>query len=209
MFTVKKSMYSLVLMDDVVRAVDEEAYRLGTSRSNLINRILAEQFSCVTPEMHMQEIFSAVPDMLNTGFVIQPNRSGNMMTVRAALRYKYRPTVNYRVELDRIPDVYFGTLRVQIRTQNIQLINMFGDFISYWVENERNVLNMPYEAAVSPTVFTRRLINNSMRSDEETGKAICSYISLMHRSITSYFSGDSDYISCGNELRSLIKEKII
>ena len=38
-------------MDDVIRAVDEQAYRLGTSRSNLINQILAEHLSCVTPEM--------------------------------------------------------------------------------------------------------------------------------------------------------------
>ena len=36
----KKSIYSLVLMDEVIRAVDEQAYRLGTSRSNLINQIL-------------------------------------------------------------------------------------------------------------------------------------------------------------------------
>ena len=32
----KKSVYSLVLMDEVIKAVDEQAYRLGTSRSNLI-----------------------------------------------------------------------------------------------------------------------------------------------------------------------------
>ena len=39
----KRSVYSLVLMDDVIKAVDEQAYRLGTSRSNLINQILAER----------------------------------------------------------------------------------------------------------------------------------------------------------------------
>ena len=35
----KKSVYSLVLMDDVVKAIDDMAYKLNTSRSNLINQI--------------------------------------------------------------------------------------------------------------------------------------------------------------------------
>ena len=37
---VSKSVYSLVLSDDVVAAVDRAAYGLGTSRSNLINQLL-------------------------------------------------------------------------------------------------------------------------------------------------------------------------
>ena len=37
-----KSVYSLVLMDNVVSEVDKMAYEMGTSRSNLINQILAE-----------------------------------------------------------------------------------------------------------------------------------------------------------------------
>ena len=46
----KKSVYSLVLMDDIVAAIDELAYSLQTSRSNLINQILAEKVALVTPE---------------------------------------------------------------------------------------------------------------------------------------------------------------
>ena len=34
-----KSVYSVVLMDDVVDAVDRLAYEAGTNRSNMINRI--------------------------------------------------------------------------------------------------------------------------------------------------------------------------
>ena len=36
----KKTLYSLMLSDDVVRAVDELAHSLGTNRSSLINQIL-------------------------------------------------------------------------------------------------------------------------------------------------------------------------
>ena len=56
----KKSVYSLVLMDDVVEAIDRMAYSMNTSRSNLINQILAERVSYVTPEMRMRDIFSRI-----------------------------------------------------------------------------------------------------------------------------------------------------
>ena len=37
-----KSVYSLVLADEVVEAIDRMAYSMNTSRSNLINQILAD-----------------------------------------------------------------------------------------------------------------------------------------------------------------------
>ena len=127
----KKSVYSIVLMDDVIRAVDEQAYRLGTSRSNLINQILAAHLSCVTPEMRMQEIFSSISQMINSRFQVQQQRSDSLMTLRSALEYKYRPTINYRVELVRAPDNYIGTLRVHIRTQSSTLISLFSNFFQF------------------------------------------------------------------------------
>ena len=45
-----KSMYSLILMDDVVREIDKIALRMNTNRSNLVNQILAEYASMMTPE---------------------------------------------------------------------------------------------------------------------------------------------------------------
>ena len=44
-----RSIYSLLLMDDVVQAVDQLAYAQNTSRSNMINQILAEYLSVKTP----------------------------------------------------------------------------------------------------------------------------------------------------------------
>ena len=44
-------------MDNVVSEVDKLAYELGTSRSNLINQILAEYVRYTTPEMRMRAIF--------------------------------------------------------------------------------------------------------------------------------------------------------
>ena len=44
----KRTLYSLMLSDDVVRAVDELAHSLGTNRSSLINQILADYVSITT-----------------------------------------------------------------------------------------------------------------------------------------------------------------
>ena len=51
-----KSVYSLVLSDDVVAAVDRAAYGLDTSRSNLINQLLADYVSFITPEKRRKDI---------------------------------------------------------------------------------------------------------------------------------------------------------
>lgn len=67
----KKSVYSLVLMDDVVNAIDDMAYQMNTSRSNLINQILAEHVSYITPEMRMKDIFDCVRTMMDNHFQIQ------------------------------------------------------------------------------------------------------------------------------------------
>lgn len=52
-----KSVYSLVLMDDIVAAVDRLAYQQGTSRSNMVNRILAEYVQMDTPENRIPHDF--------------------------------------------------------------------------------------------------------------------------------------------------------
>lgn len=212
----KKSVYSIVLMDDVIRAVDEQAYRLGTSRSNLINQILAAHLSCVTPEMRMQKIFSSISQMINSRFQVQQQRSDSLMTLRSALEYKYRPTINYRVELVRAPDNYIGTLRVHIRTQSSTLISLFSNFFNWWADFELWILNgtdcPDYSCELSPGCFTRKLIYCE-RSAEETGEAIYSYIELLDRTIRLYFSAPQSFSQetpvVEREYRKLLERTII
>ena len=75
----KKSVYSLVLMDDVVNVIDDMAYQMNTSRSNLINQILAEHVSYITPEMRMKDIFDCVRTMMDNHFQIQGQASDAML----------------------------------------------------------------------------------------------------------------------------------
>ena len=60
----KKTLYSLMLSEEVVAEVDRLAHRLGTNRSNLINQILAEHVNLVTPERRINDIFSAIEQIM-------------------------------------------------------------------------------------------------------------------------------------------------
>lgn len=209
----KKSVYSLVLMDSVIKAVDEQAYRLGTSRSNLINQILAEHLCCVTPEMRMREIFDSVTEMISKSFQVQQQGSSSLMTLKTALAYKYRPAVNYKVELQREPDKFIGQLRVQIRTQSKPLISLFNRFFLYRAEMEKRCLSengcQLFTCEISSGCFTRKLINGT--SGDKTGTAISEYLTHLNKSMQLYFSSPEDFpeYPVENEYREILSRHII
>ena len=95
----KKTLYSLMLSDEVVREVDSLAHRLGTNRSNLINQILAEYVNYTTPERRINEILSAMEQLMSPSRELVPFFTPNSfsMSLKSSLEYKYRPTVKYEV----------------------------------------------------------------------------------------------------------------
>ena len=101
----KKSTYSVVLSDRVVAEIDRLAYRKGTNRSSMINEILAGYVSMTTPEQRISRIFSDMAAVLYPGEVFRELAppTPSVMSMRAALAYKYNPTVRYTVELFRDP----------------------------------------------------------------------------------------------------------
>lgn len=212
----KRSIYSLVLADDVIKAVDREAARIGTSRSNLINQILAAELSCITPEMRMREIFDSLTEHIGRNFQIQQQRSASLMTMRTALEYKYRPTISYRVELDRSPDVFIGTLRVSVRTMNAKLTEMFETFFLYWsaMESERlgKIISGAELSEITPVTFTRKLLNTGL-DDENTACAISSYLDTLNGALQTYFADPAclrDYSPWLEEqYKSMIEKYII
>ena len=139
----KKSVYSLVLMDDVVDAIDKLAYSMNTSRSNLINQILAEKVSYITPEKRIQDIFTRVCKIIDNDMNQISNAviSNSTLSLKSPVRYKYRPTVRYSVELYRNPKNAIGKLKVSMRTQNESLIQLINRFFVFWsqLEEQYNV----------------------------------------------------------------------
>ena len=89
-----KSVYSLVLSDDVVEAVDRLAYRENMSRSAYINKLLAEAVSYTTPEKRMNDIFGEIESLMNNDvFMVMQQPSDAMLSIRSSLKYKYKPVI--------------------------------------------------------------------------------------------------------------------
>ena len=136
----KKTLYSLVLNDDVVREVDIMAHKMGTNRSSLINRILAEYVNYVTPEQRIGEVLSAIERLTASSRELVPFFSPNSlsMSLKSSLEYKYRPTVKYEVELDAESGRKIGTLSVVFRTQSEYLVRRITSFFRLWKIREND-----------------------------------------------------------------------
>lgn len=190
----KKSVYSVVLMDDVVAAIDELAAIQGTSRSNLINQILAKHLCCTTPEMQMQSVFSVMEEQMNRMFRIESQASEAMLSLYSALRYKYRPALKYSVELMRQPTKnQLGWIKISCRTQSKSLLMAMEDYFRLWIklEIEANPIygNIDSMYVLAPGKMTRCLLRDDKHTPEETGEAISRYIGKFDEIIQMYFSG--------------------
>ena len=177
----KRSTYSLILMDDVVAAIDRLAAQQGTSRSNLINQILAEHVSCVTPAQQM-----------NSAFRIQEQGSDAMLSILGSVQYKYRPTIRYSVELHReMHGEKVGILKISCRTQSQTLLNAIQQFFLFWVQLEQAYEGIEIQELyqIESNRLTRRLRRHGISSNEALGTAVGKYIQLFHTVLQSYFQG--------------------
>ncbi len=97
----KKTLYSLMLNEEVVREIDRMAHRMGTNRSALINQILADYTSVMTPERRIESIFHEIEQLVAPARDLVPFFAPHTtsMSLKSSLEYKYRPTVKYEVAL--------------------------------------------------------------------------------------------------------------
>ncbi len=197
----EKSLYSLMLMDDVVREVDKLAFRRGTNRSNLVNQILAEYLSMTTPEKRIGNIFRYIENVMNrdSGIVPFVDENARTMLMKSSLEYKYRPTIKYEVELYKIPRGAIGELTVIFRTQSDALIGSVNRFLELWMSLEEHYLTKyfqgdPGDYRVGDGKFIRGIHLRSDRdySDESVGDTISAYIRLFDELIKGYLGGGYD-----------------
>ena len=185
-----KSVYSLVLMDRLVEEVDRLAYAHGTSRSNMINQLLAESLSFTTPEKRMSDIFSHLENAIRMidGFKLNLQQGDSMLSLQSSLRYKYNPTIRYQLALYRDQSDAFGELRVFFRTKSPALLEHLTRFYLEWARLEKTILgkNIAYE--ISPGRFVRKLYTSELSANAETLADACAkYITLFDSSLKLFF----------------------
>ena len=194
----KKNMYSLILAEDVVNAIDKLAEEENTNRSNLINEILAEYVSVTTPQKRINDIFHGIEDLFKqlTGQQVYYQQHDNTLSIKSALEYRYRPTIRYEVELYRTQDGTVGELKVNFRTQSPQLLNRLTEFFAMWTRLEelyvaRYFNDSEINYTLDETRWTRTLAvpKNAGYDDKELSRAITDYVSTFDRLMKKRLSG--------------------
>lgn len=194
----KKTLYSLMLSDDVVREIDIQAHRLGTNRSSLVNQILAEYVSVLTPEKRINDIFNAVAELLSPDREIVPHFVPNQQTLslKSSLEYKYRPTVKYEVQMYTAEGHTLGELAVIYRTQSAALIEDMTRFFRLISRIEREYLEpllggAQIKYALYEGRFVRSIQLNRDRdyTTSDIAGAISRYIKAFDTLLKGFLSG--------------------
>lgn len=188
-----------MLNDEVVREVDALAHRLGTNRSALINQILAEYVDYTTPERRINDVLSAIDQLMRptrdlVPFFV-PNASS--LSLKSSLEYKYRPTVKYEVELYRSGEESIGALSVVFRTQSAALIQAMTEFFRLWKRIEDAHLYPLTGARIEYALYVGKFVRSIAAPDrdcttDELAAALSEYIKLFDKLMKHYLTGRLD-----------------
>lgn len=188
-----KSVYSVMLTDDVVAAVDALAYQTGISRSRMIDRILAQHVCCETPAQQMADIFRRIEEMANFHSRMQLlfPPSQELLQLKSAVPYKYNPTVKYAVYLTPEDPLSLGQLRVSLRSQSTALRSAMNGFYRFWANLEEQHFHegrfLSYR--IDEDRYERSLRRPNGLAPAEQGDAIAAYLSLFDATLKAYFDG--------------------
>ena len=195
----KKTLYSLMLNEEVVREVDAVAHRLGTNRSALINQILAEYVNYTTPERRINDILSAIEALMQPSRELVPFFAPNSlsMSLKSSLEYRYRPTVKYEVELYRGREDSIGQLSVAFRTQSIALIQSMTEFFRLWKQIEDAHLAPLTGAKIDYALYDGKFVRSIAVPDkdcstDELAAALSEYIKLFDKLMKAWLAGRLD-----------------
>ena len=194
----KKNMYSLMLAEDVIHEIDRLADEKGTNRSNLVNQILAEYVSLITPEKHVQNIFEIIENFIGkqNGYLMYSQPNDMTMSIKSSLKYHYRPTIRYEVEMYRTPSQTIGQLKIKFRTTSAELLVELTRFFKIWMQLENIYIRQFFakdaiEYGMENGRFLRTFAvpNDSDYTEEQIGNAISQYISTFDEMLKNYLSG--------------------
>lgn len=186
-----KSLYSLILSDEVVSRIDRAAVAGGTNRSNLINQILAEYVSYTTPEKRIRSIFEHLDNLLSASvFQRELASSDKCISLKTSLECKYRPTVRYGVELYRTVTNTIGELKVTYRTHSEELLDKIHKFLSELVTIEKKYLSCSAIYTLTDGKFSRTFVipDGTSYSLEETARAIGDYVKTFDMLLKNYLA---------------------
>lgn len=194
-----KSLYSLILSDEVVSRIDRLATRQGMNRSQLVNRILAEYCSLVTPEKRIESVLDAVTRLMDGDGELAPFFTPNQpaMFFKTSLEYRYRPTVRYDLRLRPQPENgSVGELTVTFRTTSEELLTLADRYFRLRIDAEtRASPEDPPAFTVSPGRLTRSIAAPPEGTDPEVfAERISEYVRRFDRDMKAFIKSQSGVV---------------
>ncbi len=189
-----KSLYSLILNDEVISMVDKMARVNGISRSSMVEKILANAVSYETPEIRANNIFEEFERIFKNNstmrYLEQPSQY--MGTIMGALDYRYNPAIKYSVELFPNSDK-LGQLKVTLRTQNSALLELMSDFYKYYIYLEKTYYNENATYLFEGNKFIRLFdYPNAIITTKQLAEKLTLYVQDFDELLSVYFNNLTD-----------------
>jgi len=187
----KKSIYSLMLFDEIVEKIDQMAYVNYTNRSQLINEILAEHLGLVTPEQKIQTILETLKENLSDTLSVSQVNKNSSIQFGKSLKYKYRPKVKYSIEFVGVGGQKYAVLKISSRTKSVELNHHFDEFFRIICELEAKHISKDeiiYETSANHKFVREFRDEGSVSRDvKEVSSLLTNYLKMIDAAMDIYF----------------------
>ena len=194
----RKSLYSIMLANDIIDAIDKLANQSEVDPSYILNQILAEYLSIKIPQMNMKEVFDLIELNMNKSSFFKVNASLNdcMIYVKSPIEHEYRPALKYSVEIFEDNDIKIGKLKLIYRTYDMHALSRFNHFIDIWISLETHYIHKYFpKNSLQYEVDNGRFVRNLMipkdlkpTTNEILSQGISDYIKELDELLKLYLS---------------------
>ena len=192
----KKSVYSLMLFDEIVEKIDQLAYENNTNRPQLINDILAEKIGLETPEQQVQKILEQLDQNLSDTLSVSQINKNSSIQFGKSLKYKYRPKVRYSYEFVNDNGQKYAVLKVSSRTKSEDLNEHFDQFFQKIcnIERKNNEVDDKDSEHLTNHKFIREFKENGAVQNgvSTVTNFLTEYLRMIDSAMNLYFESNED-----------------
>lgn len=197
-----QSIYSVLLQECLVEAVDALAEDKQMSRSQIINEILSERFEMFTPDYKSNQIMDIVSERLNGNERLHliSIAKGSSIQYRMKVPFKYNPKIRLMMIMNSKDSDCVATLKITSRTTNKAFKACLWQFFKaqneVTMEHDRlSTYPMLLDAFMDGEAIVKRFPvkwTEDHMTIEEIARELTNYMYMITDAIVSYFESIED-----------------
>lgn len=200
-----KSVYSMVLDDEVVKCVDMAAAKTGESRSQFINRVIAKEVGFATSRQRLDDIIDAIDVCLATHEKIRMvRRQKAAVDFLSALNYKYSPRITYSVDL--YPEEKRAKVTIALRTTSPELTALCSKFFGIISKLEESYFGKQLFGVEDGKVVRMMTLPKDVDT-LEAARIITRYVNYFDKLMNDYISTKDEETKLNNLVADFEKYK--